>query len=171
MCGEAGRRRCGAPVIQAAGPPAGALLAALHEEAFPPAERWDVPAMGTLLAMQGVVVGLATGHAATATGVSPPVPLGFVMGRMVADEAEILTLAVSGAARRRGLGRALLDWLAAQVAARGASRLILEVSDRNHAAHGLYRAAGFTEIGRRRAYYPDGSDAFVLARALDGTAP
>lgn len=117
--------------------------------------------MKAVLAMPGVLVGLGR------LG-DDPVPCGFVIGRVAADEAEILTLAVAGAARRRGMGRALLDWMAGEVAAHGAGRLILEVSAGNDAARALYRGAGFTEIGRRRAYYPDGSDALVLERAWSG---
>ncbi|WP_408904506.1 ribosomal protein S18-alanine N-acetyltransferase [Nguyenibacter sp. L1] len=143
--------------IRAAGPFSGPLLAGLHADAFPPAERWDAPAMETLLSMPGVVAGLGWHRAA-------PVPRGFIMGRVVADEAEILTLAVAGDARRQGLGHALLAWLADQAARRGAARLFLEVSAANPAAQALYRGAGFAEIGRRRAYYPDGSDALVLSR-------
>lgn len=142
----------------------GALLAALHRTAFPPAECWDAAAMDAVLAMPGVLVGLRR------TG-DESVPEGFVIGRVAADEAEILTLAVAGSARRRGMGRALLDWMEGQVAARGAARLILEVSAGNEAARALYRGAGFSEIGRRRAYYPDGSDALVLERALTGAMP
>lgn len=151
-------------MIHAAGPYVGGLLAALHHDAFPPGDRWDRPAMDTLLGLPGVIVGLGRTDCAS-------VPQGFVMGRVAADEAEILTLAVSGAARRQGLGRALLDWLGAQAVTRGARRLVLEVSDRNQAARALYGAAGFAEIGRRRAYYADGADAFVLARALDDAMP
>lgn len=155
------------PVIVAGGRHAGALLAALHRAAFPPAECWDEAAMAAVLAMPGVLVGLGS----LGTPGEEPEPGGFVIGRVAADEAEILTLAVTGGARRRGLGRALLDWMADQVAAHGAERLILEVSAGNDAARALYRGAGFTEIGRRRAYYPDGSDALVLERAWVGQEP
>lgn len=153
----------GRPVISLGGVHMGALLAALHDTAFPPAECWDDAAMEAVLAMPGVLVGLGR------FGVGA-LPEGFVIGRVAADEAEILTLAVAGAARRQGLGRALLDWLAGQVAARGATRLILDVSADNQAAQALYRGAGFSEIGRRRAYYSDGADALVLERALVGEA-
>ncbi|MBB2202159.1 ribosomal protein S18-alanine N-acetyltransferase [Gluconacetobacter tumulisoli] len=147
------------PPVAHAGPQAGALLAVLHADAFPAAERWDAEAMDVLLAMPGTFAGVAR----TGAGI----PGGFVMGRVAADEAEILTLAVRGTARRQGLGRALLAWLRAEAASHGARRLFLEVSAHNAAARALYRAAGFAEAGRRRAYYPDGSDAFVLAARLD----
>jgi ribosomal-protein-alanine N-acetyltransferase len=49
---------------------------------------------------------------------------------------------------------------------RGAAAMFLEVSDRNLPARALYAAAGFAEVGRRRRYYADGSDALVLRRGL-----
>ena len=48
----------------------------------------------------------------------------------------------------------------------GADRVLLEVAASNVAARELYRAHGYVEISRRRAYYADGDDALVLARAL-----
>ena len=128
-------------------------LAALHDAAFPPAERWDAAAIATLLAMPG------------AFGLNDP-GRGFVLARVAADEAEILTLAVAPAARRQGLGGALLAAAMAGAVARGATAMFLEVSDRNAAARVLYAVAGFAETGRRRRYYADGADALVLKRSL-----
>ncbi len=92
---------------------------------------------------------------------------GFILCRVVADEAEILTLAVRSEARRRGLARALVDAANEAARLRGATRLFLEVAEDNTAAIELYRRSGFASVGRRRRYYPlpDGSavDALVLA--------
>ena len=79
-------------------------------------------------------------------------PVGFSLVRAVADEAELLLLAVDPAEQRRGIGQALLDEFVAGALAGGAHRLHLEVRDGNPAI-GLYRAAGFTAAGRRRNYY------------------
>jgi ribosomal-protein-alanine N-acetyltransferase len=100
-------------------------------------------------------------------------PLGFAMGRVAAQEAEVLTLAVHPDARRGGAGAALMRALMADAAGRGASDMFLEVSERNDAARQLYARLGATEAGRRRRYYPDGSDALVLRLALSpcGAAP
>ena len=143
--------------INPAGPAAAPLLAALHEEAFPPAERWGAQAIGLLLDLPGHFALLAT---------EGDEPAGFAMGRAVADQAEVLTLAVRPAARRAGTGRALMLALAAEAARRGATELFLEVAEANVAARGLYGALGATRAGRRRAYYPDGGDALVLRLAL-----
>lgn len=130
-------------------------LAALHAAAFPEGERWGADAIRLMLEMPG------------AFGLHLP-GQGFVLARVAADEAEILTLAVVPGARRQGHGGALLAAAMAGAAARGAAAMFLEVSERNAAARALYAAAGFAEAGRRRRYYPDGADALVLRRGVDG---
>lgn len=95
---------------------------------------------------------------------------GFLLGRAVAGEAEVLTLAVAPENRRRGLGRKLLARFIYQAQLRGAAQAFLEVSAENPAAIALYESSGFAVSGRRRGYYamPDGarSDAVVMARDL-----
>ena len=102
-------------------------------------------------------------------------PDGFILLRAVADEAEILTLAVRPAARRRGLGARLVQEGVVAAAARGATRLFLEAAQDNIAALALYARAGFAEAGRRPGYYarPDGGrqDALLLALNLTATLP
>lgn len=97
--------------------------------------------------------------------------MGFILGRAVGDEAEILTFAVAPAARRRGLGRALVEALARAASRAGAAALFLEVAEDNEAARGLYEAWRFVPAGRRRDYYgrPQGHrvDALILRRALN----
>ncbi|MCX7684005.1 MAG: GNAT family N-acetyltransferase [Acetobacteraceae bacterium] len=138
-----------------AGPEQAAALAAIHAEAFPPAEAWGEAAIAGLLATPGTAA-LLCGRE------------GMAMLRVAADEAEILTLAVRPGARRRGLGRALLAAAMAAAAAAGARRMLLEVAEDNAAARALYAAAGFAPVGRRPGYYPGGGDALVLAAALPG---
>ena len=128
-------------------------LAALHAASFPEAERWGADAITLMLEMPG------------AFGLHGP-GAGFVLARVAADEAEILTLAVVPEARRQGQGGALLAAAMAQAAAHGARAMFLEVSEGNDAARALYAAAGFAEAGRRRRYYADGADALVLRRGL-----
>ncbi len=79
--------------------------------------------------------------------------IAFALFRVVLDEAELLTLATAPAARRSGHARAVLrDGLAA-VRERGAVSCFLEVAADNSAALALYRDLGFSEQGKRRAYY------------------
>ena len=79
-------------------------------------------------------------------------PVGFSLVRAVADEAELLLLAVDPARQRAGIGQSLLDDFIAGARSGGATRLHLEVREGNPAI-GLYRASGFVPAGRRRNYY------------------
>ncbi|MCB9665935.1 MAG: ribosomal protein S18-alanine N-acetyltransferase [Alphaproteobacteria bacterium] len=92
--------------------------------------------------------------------------VGHLLATAVADEGEVLTVAVRPAARRRGLARALLDAAEEAWRARGVRSAWLEVHERNGPARALYASLGWTEAGRRRAYYADGGDALVLERGL-----
>lgn len=91
---------------------------------------------------------------------------GFLLGRVIADEAELLTLAVDPDARRQGIGRALTSEFAAEAARRGARLAFLEVAADNRAAIALYQAQGWQEAGRRPGYYAAGTDALTLRLAL-----
>jgi len=126
-------------------------LAAIHAEAFD--APWDAASLAALLASPGVFAVAEED--------------GFILIRVVADEAEILTLAVRPAARRSGLGGRLVQAAVVRAAALGAERLFLEVAEDNVAARALYARTGFVEAGRRRGYYAraDGSreDALVLS--------
>lgn len=131
-------------------------MAALHARCFTVPRPWDARAFAELLASP---LAICLGQVE-----------GFLIGRVVADEAEVLTLAVDPAARRQGVGAGLVRAFLAQGAERGAVRAFLEVAETNSAARALYAGQGFAEVGRRRNYYaagPGGAvDALVLARLL-----
>lgn len=138
-----------------------AALAALHARSFVTPRPWTEAEIARLLA-DPLVFLLVEGDA------------GFLMGRAVAGEAELLTLAVAPEARRRGLGRKLVSRFLYQARLRGAESAFLEVSEENAAARALYARAGFAEVGRRRGYYRDphgrAVDAVVLRRLLSEQA-
>lgn len=96
--------------------------------------------------------------------------LGYVLTWSVVDELHVLDVAVARAARRLGVGRALLDAALARARAAGAARVLLEVRAGNVAARALYAALGFTAFHVRPRYYDDGEDAVELERRLDGAA-
>ena len=79
-------------------------------------------------------------------------------------QGDIQTVTVAATARRRGLGRQLLERLLAEAGRRGAEELFLEVRHDNVAAQTLYRELGFVEIGVRRNYYGHGVDALTMRR-------
>lgn len=89
-------------------------------------------------------------------------PGGFVLARVAADEAEVLTLAVTPAAQNRGCGGRLLRAAMGGAAAQGAGAMFLEVSPGNAPALAIYARAGFAAVGRRPRYYPGGGAALVL---------
>ncbi len=97
-------------------------------------------------------------------------PAGFILYRLVADEAEVLTIAVRPDTRRRGIGRALLEDALRHVYRDGARGIYLEVEDSNHAAITLYRGVEFRETARRAGYYAEGratpAGALVMLRQL-----
>jgi len=97
-------------------------------------------------------------------------PLGYVVAMIAGPEAEIADLAVSPDARRRGIGRALIDRLLADLEAEHVAAVFLEVRESNHPARTLYESRAFRAIGRRRGYYRlPVEDALLLKRELGPT--
>ena len=100
----------------------------------------------------------------------PADAVGFAIVRAAPGEEEILLIAVEPAARRRGVGRALIAMLAANARLRGAERLFLEMRE-NNPARSLYESNGFAPIGRRKNYYRlgDGARMDAITFGLDLT--
>ena len=95
---------------------------------------------------------------------------GFILSRIAAGEAEILSVAVAPARRGQGLARSLLNLHLRRLAGLGARAVFLEVDEDNAPARRLYARAGFREVGRRAGYYQhgggNGAAALVLRRDL-----
>ena len=85
-------------------------------------------------------------------------------------EAELLRVAVNPGAQRQGLATRLLRLSEEALRHQGCQRLLLEVRPSNAAARALYAGLGWTDLGRRARYYPDGEDALILEKHL-GDAP
>jgi ribosomal-protein-alanine N-acetyltransferase len=93
--------------------------------------------------------------------------VGYLFGRVAADEAEVLNIAVHPDYRRRGIARALLTAALDGFGSGGARNAYLEVRAANEEAQAFYRNMGFREQGRRRRYYDDPlDDAVVMARPI-----
>ena len=134
-------------------------IARLHGECF--ADAWDIEFLGRLLAQPGAFGAIAR---------EQRLPVGFVLGRANAGEAEILSLGVRPSSRRRALGTALVRNALDRAAKAGAGEVFLEVAVENEGARALYTSLGFREVGTRRSYYPREAaprgDALVLRRSL-----
>ena len=132
-----------------------AELARIHEAAFPDAP-WSEATFSDLLAQPNIV--FCHNDAA------------FVIGRVVADEAEILTIATAFDQLRKGHGAAILTDFLKLVRGAGAQKVYLEVAANNEAARALYQKMGFAQVGLRKGYYKraEGAavDALTLATAL-----
>ena len=129
-------------------------LAALHADAFDGPARWSSEAFAEALSDPKCFFAPTGGD-----------PAGFALGRIVVDEAELLTLVVARAGRRRGLGRHLLERFEAEARLRGGACAHLEVSVANVAARRLYETAGWRAVGRRVGYY-EGIDALTFRKRL-----
>ena len=135
-------------------------LAALHEASFTTPRPWSADEFQDLLDAPGVC--LLTGKSS------------FLLGRIIGDEAEILTIAVDPAERRKGTGRKLVEHFIAICSAEEEEieQIFLEVAADNDAALALYQRTGFTQTGRRAGYYAASGgktvDALVLLRDLAG---
>ncbi|NNE84214.1 MAG: GNAT family N-acetyltransferase [Alphaproteobacteria bacterium] len=134
------------------------VLADLHATCFAQSaqETWSENTIATLLRAPGNVGAIAVAPHGGA--------IGFIIGRAIGDEGEVLTLCVSPTARRQGIATALIVKLRELLAPR--QRLLLEVAVNNQGARKLYLRLGFDEVGRRPGYYKRGGksvDALVLA--------
>lgn len=132
------------------------ILSVIHVAAFVTSRGWSADEIAQLQASPHV---FSVAH-----------PNGFVMGRVVVDEAELLTIAVAPEAQGHGIGAKLLRDFEQSAANRGATRAFLEVAEDNTIARALYQKAGWTTCGQRPAYYtrPDGStyDAILMEKHL-----
>jgi ribosomal-protein-alanine N-acetyltransferase len=144
-----------APSLSEARASDAAAIAALHTASFQ--RGWGEDEVHRLLIERGVVAHRAmTGRTM----------VGFILSRMVAGEAEILSVAIAPNRRGRGFARPLLNLHLRRLAGLGARTVFLEVDEHNAAARTLYRRAGFYDVGRRQGYYQSGASALVLRRDL-----
>jgi ribosomal-protein-alanine N-acetyltransferase len=131
-------------------------------EAFSPdfGEGWSRSQCGGIMPMWGVALTMARDPAREARG--------FSLQRVVADESELLLLAVDPAMQGQGIGGMLLAQFIKDGRGMGLRTLHLEVREANPAV-AMYRAAGFEQIGRRAKYYrgSDGVRYDAITMAID----
>ncbi len=147
-----------APALSEAGPRDAAAIAALHAASF--RRGWSEQEVEGLLIDRAVIAHRAMLGAKL---------VGFIMSRLAADEAEILSVAVAARAQGRGLARQLLNLHLRRLAGLSARAVFLEADAHNRPAIKLYARAGFREVARRPNYYPsaDGKPAAALVLRRD----
>ncbi|MEM8802204.1 MAG: GNAT family N-acetyltransferase [Pseudomonadota bacterium] len=132
-------------------------LAAIHAQAMDVPAPWSAANFAKLIDTNGVFIVLGHPNA------------GFALGRVIADEAELLTLAVVPSRQRKGIGAACLAAFESTACELGAAIAHLEVAKSNLGARSLYEQQGWTETGRRPRYFrgPDGRiDAILMQKRL-----
>lgn len=134
-----------------------AELARIHQASFETPRPWSEAEILDSLGTSGCFLERAAG--------------GFLIGRVIVDEAELLTLAVDPAMRRQGIGLTLVKRFLNHAKDRGAQTGFLEVAADNQAACALYQSVGFVESATRKRYYsaPDGTkvDAKIMTIAFN----
>lgn len=171
--------------VRKAGPLDIPLIAAMHADSFAEGcggEVWSETAIAEILAMPGAygliihwepggepggergrgALGDVEGKVGSPQGLSPAAA-GFLLGREMLDECEILSLGVPRAWRRRGAARTLLRAALERARHAGIYRAILDVAEDNSAARDLYSSEGFAVIARRSSYYRRSSGPAVAA--------
>lgn len=138
--------------IRALRPEDGGAVAEILRQS-PEAVFWPEASVREVLEWKGIL-----GIASEARGEV----VGFLIGRQLRDEAEVLNLAVAPESRRRGEGGALLRAAVVEFRKRGVKRVFLEVRESNAAGIAFYKNHSFFPTGRREGYYRDPVEAAVI---------
>ena len=125
-------------------------------------EHWSLDSIRSVLQYENNIY-----YVARHTGQNRVV--GFAGIMVIADEAELLNIAVDSKYRSHGIGKMLMEQVLIEAERAGAGRLLLEVRESNLPAIHLYRSYGFQDMGRRRAYYSNPvEDALIMERRFAG---
>ena len=154
-----------APLVRALDHTHADACAALHSTAF--AYAWGEHEFERLISASNAV-----GDAAL--GARRKDLVGFILSRVAADEAEVLTIVVAPSYRNRGIGRQLIQSHLTRLRNLKVGSLFLEVGETNGAARKLYANLGFVEVGRRKNYYKTENpteqvSALILRRDIDNS--
>lgn len=93
--------------------------------------------------------------------------VGYVSFRFVADEGDVVTIAVDTSVQKQGVGTLMMNWLETTAKVRGVNNLFLEVRSDNIPAIAMYLARDFERIDLRKNYYDTGVDAYVMRKRLN----
>lgn len=90
---------------------------------------------------------------------------GFIVWRVVMDEAELISIGVEPHARKTGIATAMLGIMDGELRKKGVKKVFLEVAENNSPARALYEQNGYKQVGIRPKYY-DGIDAILMSKDL-----
>jgi ribosomal-protein-alanine N-acetyltransferase len=137
-------------------------IAEIHALSFK--HKWNVDELGRMKAQEGTTFLVAR----RASPYGTRAPLGFLILRRAADEAEVITIAVHPRQRGRGIGKKLMEDTLFRLYGERCKHLFLEVDASNEAALLLYKGLGFKEVGTRKGYYSaSGGDGTALVMRID----
>lgn len=131
----------------------GLILEHIHATCFP--DAWDQATFDHLLRETSTCGWMATSLEGD--------PIGFILARVLGQEAEILTFSVVPFYQKEGVGRCLLNELLSFLKSVSCEKVFLEVAVDNEAAIALYTSKGFAVIGTRPNYYKRAGQTFVSA--------
>ena len=132
-----------------------ASLSSVHQSAF--SHGWSEQDFTSMLEVRGT--------RAFSAEINSQV-VGITLTRTIADQCELLTIAINPTWRKHGAAAKLLRSAQDDATAHGATTMFLEVAHTNQAAMQLYAKAGFVKTGLRKGYYSNGDDAVLMARRL-----
>ncbi|WP_422374266.1 ribosomal protein S18-alanine N-acetyltransferase [Roseibium sp.] len=137
-------------------------VAEIHDASF--RHNWNIEEFARMKAQSGTTILVAR----RASPYGTRAPLGFLILRTAADEAEVITIAVHPRQRGRGIGKQLMEAGLFRLYGERCKSLFLEVDAANESALLLYRGLGFKEVGQRKGYYGDsGGDGTALVMRVD----
>jgi ribosomal-protein-alanine N-acetyltransferase len=87
--------------------------------------------------------------------------IAFALFHLLADESELLAIAVAEEFQQTGLGKILFNAGKNELQNRGAEKLFLEVRESNEKAKKFYQNLGAVFIGTRTKYYKNGESAIL----------
>ena len=90
--------------------------------------------------------------------------IGVITYSIAGDTADIEDVVVDKNYRRKGVATSLVNAVIESVKQKNATKLFLEVREKNQGAIAFYKTQNFVEINRRKNYYPDGENAIVMVK-------
>ena len=96
----------------------------------------------------------------------PEKVIGYIVFYLNFGEAHIMNIAVAKEYRRRGVAKYLFDYAFEIIKTSATDVIFLEVAVNNNAALQLYRQFGFEVYGKRKRYYRNGGDAYVMRKEI-----